>query len=106
MTRIVTANRLRDGLVVFLSADGAWSERIGDAAAAADEAGRHGPLAMAVVRIAEYSCTEGLEAAGWQVMTMWRGRVAVENGELEASLGDGQFLRRKRDPEVTDRPAC
>ncbi len=39
MIQIVTANRLRDGLVVFLSADGAWSERIGDAAGATNEAG-------------------------------------------------------------------
>lgn len=39
MTQIVTANRLRDGLVVYLSADGGWSERISDAVAAADEAG-------------------------------------------------------------------
>ncbi len=39
MSQIVTANRLRDGLVVFLSADGAWSERIGDAAGAPNVAG-------------------------------------------------------------------
>lgn len=37
MTQIVTANRLRDGLVVYLSADGGWSDRIGDAVEAADE---------------------------------------------------------------------
>ena len=47
MTRIVTANRLRDGLVVFLSADGAWSERIGDAAGAANEADAQELMAMA-----------------------------------------------------------
>lgn len=53
MTRIVTANRLRDGLVVFLSADGAWSERIGDAAGAANEAG-----AQELMAIAEQSAAE------------------------------------------------
>ena len=31
MTQIVTANRLRDGLVVFLRADGEWSERLDEA---------------------------------------------------------------------------
>lgn len=39
MIRIVTANRLRDGLVVYLTADGDWSGRIGDAAGAMNEAG-------------------------------------------------------------------
>ncbi|MCH8182296.1 MAG: DUF2849 domain-containing protein [Proteobacteria bacterium] len=58
MTRIVTANRLRDGLVVFLSADGAWSERIGDAAAAADEAGAQELMAMAERSAAECRVVE------------------------------------------------
>ncbi len=39
MTQIVTANRLRDGLVVFLGADGDWSERIEDAAGSMNEEG-------------------------------------------------------------------
>jgi hypothetical protein len=30
----------------------------------------------------------------------------VENGELKVGLGHGQFLRRKVDPEVVNRPAC
>ncbi len=47
MTQIVTANRLRDGLVVFLSADGAWSERISDAAGAMNEAGAQELMEMA-----------------------------------------------------------
>ena len=37
MPQVVTANRLHDGLVVFLTADGAWSERIADADAVAGE---------------------------------------------------------------------
>lgn len=32
---VITANRLRDGAVVFLAADGAWRETIGDARIAA-----------------------------------------------------------------------
>lgn len=35
--QIVTANRLRDGLVVFLAKDGKWSSDIGEAAAADDD---------------------------------------------------------------------
>ena len=37
MPQAVTANRLRDGLVVFLTADGGWSEGVGDAARADDD---------------------------------------------------------------------
>ena len=64
------------------------------------------PLTMDDFHITDYSIWEGFQAAGWPVMTILRGKVAVENGELKASLGDGQFLRRKIDPEVTNRPAC
>lgn len=48
MTQIVSANRLRDGLVVYLSAEGTWSERIGEAAEAADEAGAQKLMAAAM----------------------------------------------------------
>jgi len=30
----------------------------------------------------------------------------VENGEFKASPGGGQFLRRKVDPQVANKPAC
>jgi dihydropyrimidinase len=64
------------------------------------------PLTMNDFHITDYSIWEGFPAAGWPVMTIMRGKVAVENGELKASLGDGKFLRRKVAPEVTNRPAC
>jgi hypothetical protein len=35
--QIVTANRLRDGLVVFLARDGKWSDTIAEAVVAADD---------------------------------------------------------------------
>lgn len=35
--QVITANRLNDGLVIFLTADG-WSERLDDAATAEDDA--------------------------------------------------------------------
>lgn len=37
-SRAMTANRLRDGLAVFLAADGSWSTDIGRAAVAEDKA--------------------------------------------------------------------
>ena len=40
--QILTANRLRDGEVVFLTRSGDWSETIDDAALAARAAGRPG----------------------------------------------------------------
>ena len=35
-SKIVTANRLVDGIVVYLAADGSWSERLEDAVVARD----------------------------------------------------------------------
>ena len=43
----VTANRLGDGIVVFLAADGRWSERAEDAAVAADKAAADALMAAA-----------------------------------------------------------
>ncbi len=53
MPQVVTANRLHDGLVVFLTADSAWSERIGDADAASDE-----PSAQALMVIAKLAASD------------------------------------------------
>ncbi len=64
------------------------------------------PLTMDDFHISDYSIWEGFAASGWPVMTIMRGKVVVENGQLNASLSDGQFLRRKVNPEVTNRPAC
>jgi len=38
MAQVVIANRLRDGIVVFLGADGAWVERVEDCQPAVDDA--------------------------------------------------------------------
>lgn len=38
--QILTANRLGDGIVVFLARDGGWSEHIDDSRVADDETGR------------------------------------------------------------------
>jgi dihydropyrimidinase len=39
---------------------------------------------------------EGLEAVGWPVKTIVRGRVIVEDGTLKAEPGYGQLVRRGR----------
>ncbi len=46
--RMVTANRLGDGLVVYLDRDGGWSERIADGRVASDDA-----AAAALLTVAE-----------------------------------------------------
>ena len=63
-------------------------------------------LRMDDFHITDYSIWEGFPVEGWPVMTILRGTVAVENGHLNTSLGSGQFLPRKLNPEVTNRPAC
>ena len=63
-------------------------------------------LRMDDFHITDYSIWEGFPVEGWPVMTILRGTVAVENGELKTSLGSGKFLPRKVNPEVTNRPAC
>ena len=56
--------------------------------------------------ISDYSIWDGFEIEGWPVMTILRGAVAVENGEFKAKPGGGQFLRRKVDPQVANKPVC
>ena len=64
------------------------------------------PLTMNDFHISDYSIWEGFEAAGWPVMTMLRGQIAVENGELKTDIGTGKFIPRKVQPEVVNRPSC
>jgi len=54
--------------------------------------------------ISDYSIWEGFDIEGWPVTTILRGNVVVENGTFNAAPGSGQFLRRKVDPAVTNRP--
>jgi dihydropyrimidinase len=54
---------------------------------------------------ADYSRWEGRDLACWPSITMLRGRVMVENGELKGALADGQFLPRKIPDDIRSRPA-
>jgi len=69
--RIVTGNRLDDGAVIYLGADDRWTETIGCARVAADDAGLDNLLAVAAK--AE---TEGL------VVTPYAVPVSVESGAV------------------------
>src|SRR5437764_5995094 len=53
----------------------------------------------------DYTPWEGHEVAAWPSLTILRGKVAVENGQLRASLSDGQFLPRKIGDDIRSRPA-
>jgi dihydropyrimidinase len=54
---------------------------------------------------ADYSPWEGHDLAAWPSMTILRGKIVVENGNLTANLSDGQFLARKVPEEIRTRPA-
>ncbi|MCI0865709.1 MAG: amidohydrolase family protein, partial [Chloroflexi bacterium] len=56
--------------------------------------------------ITDYSIWDGFDIEGWPVMTILRGKVVVENGEFSGTLGGGQFLRRKVDPGISNKPGC
>lgn len=43
----------------------------------------------------DYTPFEGMEIQGWPVLTMNRGDIIVENGELKAERGRGRFVARK-----------
>ena len=43
-----------------------------------------------------YSIYAGREVTGWPVVTIRRGEIVYENGEIRAAAGSGQLLRRSR----------
>jgi len=54
----------------------------------------------------DYSIWEGFECQGYPVMTILRGKVVVESGQLVGSSADGRWLSRKISPEVIAKPVC
>jgi len=48
----------------------------------------------------DYSPWEGHEVFAWPVLTVFRGRIAMENGTLHATPADGRHLLRKMAPEI------
>src|SRR5262249_36565872 len=53
----------------------------------------------------DHTPREGHEVAAWPCMTILRGKVVVENGNMMASPSDGQFLPRKIGDDIRARPA-
>ena len=53
---------------------------------------------------ADYSIWEGFACQGYPVMTMLRGKVIVEQGQLVGSSTDGQWLERRVSGDVISRP--
>src|SRR5215472_3772324 len=54
---------------------------------------------------ADYSPWEGRDLAVWPSVTVLRGKVVVDNGQLLGEPKDGQFLPRKVPDEIRARPA-
>ena len=54
----------------------------------------------------DYSIWEGFECQGYPVMTILRGKVIVEDGQLTGDSTDGQWLARRVAPGVLARPLC
>jgi dihydropyrimidinase len=63
-------------------------------------------LSMNDLHIGDYSIWEGWDIAGWPTTTILRGKVVVEDGQFSGRLGDGQFIPRKIDQDILNRPAC
>lgn len=54
----------------------------------------------------DYSIWEGFECHGYPVTTILRGKVIVDNGVLNGSPEDGNWLPRKVAPSVLANPVC
>ena len=54
----------------------------------------------------DYSIWEGFECLGYPVMTILRGKVIVEYGQLTGSSADGRWISRRVAPGVLARPIC
>lgn len=52
----------------------------------------------------DYSIWEGWKCSGWPVLTMVRGQIVVENGELVGTADHGEWLPRRLDRSVLDGP--
>ncbi len=79
--RMVTANRLGDGIVVYLDRDGGWSERLADGRVASDDA-----AAEALMTVAEAA------AAACQVVEPY----LIDVVERDGSVRPASFRERIR----------
>lgn len=54
----------------------------------------------------DYSIWEGWEVQGWPVMSLLRGKVMVEDGQLRGAPQDGQWVKRKLQPDILAHPGA
>lgn len=87
--KIVTANRLDDGLVVYLAADDSWSEVLNDAARAATEG-----EAAALMEAAQAA------VARRRVIGPYLMAVAAADGAIHP-VGTREIIRASRGPTIT-----
>jgi hypothetical protein len=52
---------------------------------------------------ADYTPYEGLAVTGWPIMTILRGKLAMEEGKILGAPGDGAFLKRDLSPYAQSR---
>jgi dihydropyrimidinase len=52
---------------------------------------------------ADYTPYEGLAVTGWPIMTILRGKIAMEEGKILGAPGDGAFLKRDLSPFAQSR---
>ena len=57
-------------------------------------------IAKEMLHEQDYSPWEGHEVHAWPVLTVMRGKIAVEDGKLTADLRDGQYLFREISEEI------
>ncbi len=62
-------------------------------------------LTRADFHVADYSPWEGWEVTAWPTTTILRGRVLVQDGQLQGRPGDGELVKRKIATPVLERPA-
>ncbi len=90
--RALTANRLDDGRVVYLTPLGGWSERLNEAALAADEAGAEALLARgraqaAAARVVEPYLIEVVESDGLVAPLRYREAIRARGPSVRLDLG-------------------
>jgi dihydropyrimidinase len=66
---------------------------------------RRGKIKKEDLHETDYSPWEGHDIFAWPVMTIMRGKVAVENGQFLATNKDGKYLKRKIPAEIRSGPA-
>ena len=65
------------------------------------EAGR--TVDKAQLHEADYSPWEGQQVTAWPTLTVFRGKVVVENGEFHGSVSDGRYLKRSIPDSIRSR---